>query len=319
MRPLLPDILGAVGETPLVALERLGRGLPGRVAAKIEYANPGASVKDRPALRIIQDAEKAKTLKRGQTVIERTSGNMGTGLAIACAVKEYPLVVVMSTGNSLERVRMLRALGAKVVRIPQVDGKPGQVTSRDLQAVEKATIALQKKLGAFRADQFVNPSVIKSHYQGTGREIWEQTRGRVDLFVSVAGSAGTFMGAATYLKKRKPSIQAIAVEPAKAAILSGKVKNPGRHKLQGVGYAEIPALYDARYCDGYIQVTDREAADTARKLARREGIFCGFTSGANVAAALKLARKARRGALIVTVICDSGLKYLSTDLFPQRE
>lgn len=297
-------------------LGRLAAGLPGRVAAKIEYANPGASVKDRPALRIIEDAEKAGTLRKGQTVIERTSGNMGTGLAIACAVKGYPLVVVMSAGNSQERVRMLKALGARVVRIPQVDGKPGQVTSRDLQAVEKATKALQARLKAFRADQFENPSTVWAHRDGTGQEIWRQTRGKVDAFVSVTGSAGTFMGTMRALKKRKPAVKAFVVEPEKAAILSGKVKTPGRHKLQGVGYAEVPALFDLNFADGYIQVTDREAARAARDLARREGIFCGFTSGANVAAALKLARKAPKGALIVTVICDSGLKYLSTDLFP---
>ncbi len=316
MRPLLPSILGAVGGTPLVELSRLAAGLPGRVAAKIEYANPGASVKDRPALRIIEDAERAGTLKPRQTVIERTSGNMGTGLAISCAVKGYPLVVVMSAGNSMERVRMLRALGAKVRLIPQVDGRPGQVTSRDLQAVEKETKSLQKRLGAFRADQFENPSTVWAHRDGTGREIWRQTRGKVDAFVSVTGSAGTFMGTMRTLKKRKPSVKAYVVEPLRAAILSGKVKTPGRHKLQGVGYAEVPALFDLNFADGYIQVTDREATSTARALARKEGIFCGFTSGANVAAALKLARKAPRGNLIVTVICDSGLKYLSTDLFP---
>src|SRR6185436_14884936 len=174
--------------------------------------------------------------------------------------------------------------------------------SRDLQKVEKVTLALQKKLKAFRADQFVNPSVIKSHVEGTGAEIWAQSRGKVDAFVAVAGSAGTFMGAVTYLKKRKPSLRAYAVEPLRAAILSGRVKTPGRHKLQGVGYAEIPQLWKAESCDGYVQITDAEATTTARQLARREGIFCGFTSGANVAAALKVAKKARRGSLIVTVI-----------------
>jgi len=310
------SVLSAVGETPLVALDRLGEGLPGRVLAKLEYLNPGFSVKDRPALRIIEDARASGALKRGQTVIERTSGNMGTGLAIACAVLGYPLVVVMSVGNSIERVRMLRALGARVVRVPQVDGAPGQVTSRDLQKVERVTIAMQKKLSAFRADQFTNPSVITAHSEGTGAEIWRQSRGTVSCFVGVAGSSGTFTGVVKYLRRRKPSVRAYTVEPRNAAILSGKVKNPGRHKLQGVGYAEVPQLWDRTMVDGFVQVTDKQATDTARALARCEGIFCGYTSGANVAAALMLARHASAGEVIVTVICDSGLKYLSTTLFP---
>ncbi|MCC6573168.1 MAG: cysteine synthase family protein [Planctomycetes bacterium] len=309
------SVLSAVGNTPLVALDRLAKGLPGRVLAKLEYVNPGHSVKDRPALRIIEDARKSGALKPAQTVIERTSGNMGTGLAICCAVLGYPLVVVMSVGNSMERVRMLRALGAKVVRVPQVDGAPGQVTSKDLQKVERETIKLQNKLKAFRADQFTSPSVVKSHYEGTGAEIWDQTGGKIDTYVGVAGSSGTFTGAVKYLKERNRNLRAFTVEPKNAAILSGKVKSPGRHKLQGVGYAEVPQLWDRAMVDGFVQVTDKEATETARNLAKREGIFCGYTSGANVAAALQLARKAKKGEVIVTVICDSGLKYLSTDLF----
>lgn len=315
VKKILTNVLGAVGETPLVMLNRMSAGLPGRVAVKLEFANPGASMKDRPAARIILQAEKTGALGKGQTVIERTSGNMGTGLAIACAVTGHPLVTLMSEGNSMERVRMLRALGAKVVRVPQVDGKPGQVTGRDLQAVEQATLKLQKKLGAFRADQFNNPEVVKAHHFGTGREIWRQTDGAVDCFTSVTGSAGMFMGVVGYLKKRKKSVRAFLVEPLKAAILSGKVKKPGRHKLQGVGYASVPALFDPSICDGYLQITDREATQTARELAAKEGIFAGYTSGANVAAALRLAREAPKGQLIVTIICDSGLKYLSTDLY----
>ncbi len=316
MKKILNSVLEAVGETPLVLLDRMSVGLPGRVAVKLEATNPGASMKDRPSVRIILQAEKSGALKKGQTVIERTSGNMGTGLAIACAVTGHPMVALMSAGNSMERVRMLRALGAKVIRVPQVDGKPGQVTGRDLQAVELETLALQKKLGAFRADQFTNPEVVKAHYHGTGREIWRQSDGAVELFTSVTGSAGMFTGVVSYLKKRKPSVQAFAAEPLKAAILSGKVKKPGRHKLQGVGYANVPALFDPAICDGYLQITDREAAQTARELAAKEGIFGGYTSGANVAAALRLARDARKGQLIVTIVCDSGLKYLSTDLYP---
>lgn len=313
---VLDSVLGAVGNTPLVSLGRFSKGLNGRVFAKLEYLNPGLSVKDRPALRILSDALERGTLKRGQTVVERTSGNMGTGLAIACSILGHPLVVVMSSGNSMERVRMLRALGARVVQVPQVTGQPGQVTGRDLQAVEAVTGRLEKRLRAFRADQFRNPATVLAHLDGTGPEIWRQAGGRLDAFVSVAGSSGTFTGTVRYLKGRNPRLKAYAVEPAKAAILSGKVKVPGRHRLQGVGYASLPDLWDPSLCDGYVQVTDAEAIRTARDLARREGIFCGFTSGANVAAALRLARRMPRGGRIATVICDSGLKYLSTDLFP---
>lgn len=315
-RDVLDSVLEAVGDTPLVRLGRLGKGLPAEVCVKLECLNPGLSVKDRPALRILTDAIRTGTLRPRQTVIERTSGNMGTGLAIACAILGHPLVVVMSSGNSLERVRMLRALGAKVVRVPQVNGRPGQVTGKDLKAVEAVTNRMERRLGAFRADQFRNPSTVLAHFDGTGPEIWKQAGGRVDAFVSVAGSSGTFTGTVRFLKRRNPRLKAFAVEPLKAAILSGRVKTPGLHKLQGVGYASFPDLWDARLCDGYVQVADAETVRTARELALKEGIFCGFTSGANVSAALRVARRMPKGSRVVTVICDSGLKYLSTDLFP---
>ncbi|MDE3216209.1 MAG: pyridoxal-phosphate dependent enzyme, partial [Gemmatimonadota bacterium] len=174
------DILDVVGQTPLVALDRLAAGLPSRVLVKLEASNPGLSVKDRAALQIVVDAEKRGLIRPGDTVIERTSGNMGTGLAIACALKGYKLVVVMSAGNTLERQKAIRALGAKVVLVPQVNGRPGQVTGDDLKKVEVVTNALTAKLRAFRADQFKNPSSVKAHFTGTGPEIWKQTGGKVD-------------------------------------------------------------------------------------------------------------------------------------------
>ncbi|HLG51212.1 MAG TPA: cysteine synthase family protein [Chloroflexota bacterium] len=314
---IFPSILDTIGRTPLVALDRLTRGLPGRIVLKLEYFNPGFSIKDRIALRIIEEAERSGRLKPGGTVIELTSGNTGTGLAVVCAVKGYHLIAVMSEGNSVERRRMLRALGAEVELVPQAPGgQPGQVSKEDLELVERRTRELQEQLGAFRADQFNNPSNVEAHELTTGPEIWEQTGGQVQVFVALVGTAGTFMGVARALKKRRPEIRTYAVEPATAAVLAGKPVTDTRHKLQGGGYAMIPPLWDPRYCDGYIAVSDDEAIAVARRLAREEGIFAGFSTGANVAAALRLAREAEPGTLIATTANDTGLKYLSTDLFP---
>ncbi len=309
------SVLDVVGQTPLIALDRLTAGLRSRVFGKLESANPGLSVKDRPALQIIEDAERKGIIAPGDTVIERTSGNMGTGLAIACALKGYELVVVMSAGNSLERQRAIRALGARVVLVPQVNGRPGQVTGDDLKAVERVTNELTRKLKAFRADQFKNASSVKAHYTGTGPEIWKQTGGKVDVYVGVVGSSGSFTGIVRYLKRKNPKLRAVVVEPVAASILSGKRKKPGRHKLQGVGYMEVPQLYDPALVDEFISIGDAEAMRTARRLARTEGILAGFTTGANVAAALKVARRSKRALDIVTILTDSGLKYFSTDLF----
>lgn len=310
------SVLDVVGQTPLVSLNRLKGDCPSRVLAKLESANPGLSVKDRPALQILNDAEKNGWIRPPDTIIERTSGNMGTGLALTCLLRGYKLVVVMSAGNSVERRKMLRALGAKVVVVPQVTGKPGQVTGDDLKQVEKVTVALTGKLGAFRADQFKNPSSVRAHEFGTGPEIWKQCGGRVDAFASVVGSAGSFVGIARYLKKKNPAIRCYGVEPTRAAILSGKRKKPGLHRLQGVGYMEIPPLWQSELADGFVSISDGEATKTARMLGRKEGILAGFTSGANVAAALRIARESASPITVVTVICDSGLKYLSTDLYP---
>ncbi len=309
------NVLDVVGQTPLIALDRLAAGLPSRILGKLESANPGLSVKDRPALQIIVDAERKGIIKPGDTVIERTSGNMGTGLAIACALKGYKLVVVMSAGNSLERQRAIRALGARVVLVPQVNGRPGQVTGDDLKRVEVVTNELTAKLKGFRADQFKNPSSVKAHYTGTGPEIWKQTKGKVDVYVGVVGSSGSFTGIVRYLKERNPKLRAVVVEPTAASILSGRRKHPGRHKLQGVGYMEVPQLYDPKLVDEFISIGDAEAVRTARRLARTEAILAGFTSGANVAAALRIARRSKRPLNIVTIITDSGLKYFSTDLY----
>jgi cysteine synthase A len=316
MKPeILDSIIQTIGQTPLVALDRLCKGLNGRVLAKIEFYNPGLSIKDRIALKIIEDAENRGMLKPGSTVVELTSGNTGIGLSIVCAIKGYKMIALMSEGNSIERRRMLEAYGAKVVLVPQVGTKrPGQVSKEDLEAVDKKATELTKSLKAFRPDQFNNPSNMAAH-ELTGEEIWRQSGGKVDIFVTAVGTAGTLMGVSQALKKHNPNIKAYAVEPASAPFLAGKKIRSTSHKIQGAGYAMLPPLWKPELCDGFLTVTDSEAIRMARALGKREGICAGFSSGANVAAALKLAEKVPPKTVIVTTINDTGLKYLSTDLF----
>lgn len=314
---LLPSAVDAIGATPLVELARLAAGQPGRILAKLEYLNPGASKKDRIARQIIEDAEANGALQPGQTVVELTSGNTGTGLAIVCAVKGYPFVAVMSKGNSTERARMMAALGAEVVLVDQLPGSvPGHVSGGDLELVERETQRIVEERGAFRADQFRLRANWRAHYLHTGREILEQSGGTLDGFCDFVGTGGSFAGCAARFKAFNPAIQCFVVEPSGAAVLAGKpLVNPS-HRIQGGGYAmaDLPLL-DRRLVDGFLQVTDEEAVQTARDLARREGIFAGFSSGANVAAALRLLHGPLAGKTIAVLICDSGLKYLSTDLW----
>jgi len=318
MQGLVASVLDTIGGTPLVALDRLAAGLPGRVALKLELVNPSASIKDRAARRCIEEAEADGCLRPGGTVVELTSGNMGAGLAIVCAVRGYRFVAVMSVGNSRERVQMLRALGAAVDLVPQAPGGvPGQVSGADLVLVEARTAALAAALGAFRPDQFANPANARAHALTTGPEIWAQSGGAVTHFCAIVGTGGTFTGVARALKGHDPAIRCLAVEPAGAQPLAGLPIADPRHKLQGAGYAAVPPRWDAALCDGTLAIGDDEATATARLLATREGIFAGFSTGANVAAALRLARAAAPGSLVATIACDSGLKYLSTDLVPE--
>jgi cysteine synthase A len=312
----MPTILDTIGHTPLVALEHLPPAGGARVLVKLETTNPGGSVKDRIALQMVQDAEADGRLRPGGTVVELTSGNTGIGLAIVCAVRGYRFIAVMSEGNTLERRRMLSALGAEIALVPQV-GEPrrGQVSREDLEAVERRAAQLTGELGAFRPDQFANESNLRAHELGTGPEIWEQSGGRVDVWLAAVGTGGTFVGVARALKARNPSLRAYAVEPEGAPILAGKPVTNTSHKLQGAGYAIVPPLWDPSVCDGAVAVSDEDAIETARLLATREGILAGFSSGANVAAALRLARDLPPDAVVVTVIADTGLKYLSTDLY----
>jgi len=313
----LTSVIEAIGDTPLVELTRLTHSVDGRILAKLEYLNPGLSKKDRIARQMIEDAEAQGALMPGQPVIELTSGNTGTGLAIVCSVKGYPFVAVMSRGNSTERARMMAALGAEVVLVDQLPtSRPGQVSGGDLELVEQETQRLTKERAAFRADQFRLQGSFRAHYLHTGPEIMAQTGGHFDAFCDFAGTGGSFAGCAAAFKERNPAIQCFLVEPAGAAILAGQeITNPN-HRIQGGGYsmAELP-LVRAEHIDGYLQVRDEEAMQTARALARTEGIFAGFSSGANVAAALQLLRGASRGKTVVVLLNDSGLKYLSTDLW----
>ena len=313
------SVLDAIGQTPLVALDRLSGDLPGQVLAKLEFYSPGGSIKDRAALRVIEQAERDGRLKPGGTVIELTSGNMGTGLAIICAIKGYRMIAVMSEGNSMERRRMLTAYGAEVELVPQIGKpRPGQVSKEDLAMVEQRTRELVNQLGAFWPNQFENPDNAAAHEASTGAEVWEQTDGTVTHFVAVAGTGGTFVGVARALKQRNPAIRCYAGEPATAPYLAGQPVTNTSHQIQGAGYAHDLALWQESLVDGYVTATDDETIETARLLATREGIFGGFSGGANVACALRLARESPAGSVIVTVIPDSGLKYLSTGLYPRH-
>jgi cysteine synthase A len=312
------SILDVIGNTPLVELSRLTKNINGRILAKLEYLNPGFSKKDRIALQMIEDAEKSGALKSGQTVVELTSGNTGTGLAIVCGMKGYPFIAVMSKGNSIERARMMLALGAEVVLVEQTSGsQKGQVSGEDLALVEKETQRIIKEKNAFRADQFSLQSNFDAHYLHTGPEIIVQSGGKVDIFCDFAGTGGSLGGISRALKEHNAKMECYLVEPESCAIYAGRKTTNSSHRIQGGGYS-IPNLefVDRKNIDGFVQVSDEEAICMARRLAREEGIFGGFSSGANAAAALKLLdRSENKGKTIVILCCDSGLKYLSTDLW----
>ncbi|HEX5262747.1 MAG TPA: cysteine synthase family protein [Phenylobacterium sp.] len=314
---LLSSVAEAIGDTPLVELSRLTRGVEGRILAKLDYLNPGFSKKDRIARQIIEEAHQSGELTPGQTVVELTSGNTGTGAAIVCAVTGHPFVAVMSEGNSPERARMMRALGAEVVLVAQAAGSvPGQVSGDDLARVEARTQELTAKLGAYRVDQFVREGNSRAHELHTGPEIWEASGGAITAFCDFVGSGGTYAGLHRAFKARSATVRGYVVEPAGAAVLAGQaVRAPG-HRIQGGGYSmpDLTLLGDV-VPDGYLTVTDEQAMIAARRLASDEGIFGGFSAGANVAAALALLAGPERGGTIAVLICDSGLKYLSTDLW----
>lgn len=319
MKPLLPSALEAMRDSHLVSLDRLaGRlGLDGRIFAKLDYLLPGLSKKDRAARRVLEDARSSGELEPGQAVVELTSGNMGTGLAIACAILGHPFIAVMSEGNSRERAKMMRALGAEVELVPQSPGSaPGKVTGADLDLVDQRARQITGERRAFRADQFERRGNPDSHEDGTAREIWEQSKGTVTAFCDFVGSGGTLAGCARFLMPK--GVRCYAVEPEGSEVLAGKAAERPDHPIQGGGYSKADLAHlDGVSLSGCVAVSGEEAAGMARLLARTEGIFGGYSSGANLCAAAKLLRGAERGGNVAAVICDSGLKYLSTGLWDE--
>ncbi len=289
----------------------------GRVLAKLEYLNPGGSKKDRIALRMIEDAEASGDLRPGQTVVELTSGNTGTGLAIVCAVKGYPFVAVMSAGNSIERAKMMRAVGAEVILVEQQQGAlDGHVSGDDLALVEEIASSVAASRSAFRADQFHLAGNPNAHRDGTAAELWEQSGGAIEVFCEFVGTGGTFAGVARFLKAVNPSIACYVVEPDGAAVLAGEPLIEPAHRIQGGGYSMVTLpLIDPTLVDGYLAVSDLDAIDGARRLARQEGIFAGFSGGACLVAAEQVLRDRHAGQTVAIVLADSGMKYLSTDLW----
>lgn len=312
------SILGAIGNTPVIELSRVTNGLDGRIVAKLDYLNPGLSRKDRIAREMIMTALSDGELTPGQTVVELTSGNTGTGLAIVCAVLGHPFVAVMSEGNSPERARMMQSLGAEVVLVAQTESsQPGHVTGDDLGLVEERARQLTLERDAFRADQFSRQSNRRAHETHTGPELWDQTDGDIDAFCDFVGTGGTYAGVTLALKARRPGVKCYIVEPERSRVLAGEGMVSPHHRIQGGGYSmEDLEMLRGVPVDGYLPVSDDDAIATSRELARLEGVFAGFSSGAVVAAAMGLLRTDHEGQTVGVVLADSGLKYLSTDLWP---
>ena len=302
--------LDLIGNTPLLTLDRLYNG-PGKLMAKAEFMQPGGSVKDRAAKKILDRAYEIGHIRKGTPVVEMTSGNMGAGLAVVCAVRGNPFIAVMSSGNSPERVKMLRGLGAEVVLVPQVSGSPGQVTGEDIAAAAEKAKHIASELGAYYVDQFNNLGSILAHEESTGPEIWGDTNGAVSVFVAAVGSGGTFIGTSKYLKSKNSKVQCFVVEPMGSEILAGKSISKPKHLLQGMGYGSAPPHWNPKLADGFIAVSDEEASTYRKLLAEKEGLYVGFSAAANVAASVKLLESNEFGksATLVTVLCDTGLKY----------
>lgn len=301
------NINALIGNTPLVQLNQLTQGLPARVAVKLEFFNPAGSVKDRIAIAMVEDAEKAGKIKAGSTIVEATSGNTGIGLAMVCAAKGYKLVIIMPESMSKERRMLLRAYGAELILTPAAEGMNG--------AIAKAEELVKNHPDThFMPRQFDNPANPEIHRQTTAEEIWRDTDGKVDIFLAGVGTGGTLTGVGEVLKARNPNVQIYAVEPANSPVLSGGEK--GAHVIQGLGAGFVPNILNTEVYGNVITVTNEDALATARALAEKEGILAGISSGAAAWAALELAKKPENaGKLIVTVLPDFGERYLSTALY----
>lgn len=302
------DITHVIGKTPLIRLNRMDRDLPGTVVLKLESFNPCSSVKDRIGLSMIDAAEKQGLLKEGATIVEPTSGNTGIALAFICAARGHNLILTMPESMSIERRKLLKTFGAELVLTPGPDGMKG--------AIAKATEMVESGQADFMLQQFANPANPDAHRRTTAEELWADTEGQIDVFVAGVGTGGTITGVADALKPRRPQLKAVAVEPVDSPVLSGG--DPGPHKIQGIGGGFIPEVLDTELIDEVITVSDDDAGATSRRLAKEEGILAGISAGANVWAALEIAaRPESEGKLIVTVICDTGERYLSTWLFDE--
>jgi cysteine synthase len=308
------DITQTIGNTPLIRLRRVTSGCHGEVVAKLENFNPLWSVKDRIGVAMINAAEEQGKIKKDTVIIEPTSGNTGIALAFTCAARGYRLIVTMPESMSLERRRLLKAFGAEIVLTPAAEGMPG--------AVRKAEELVKNTPGSFMPQQFKNAANPEVHRRTTAEEIWRDTGGKIDILVSGVGTGGTITGCGEVLKSRKPSVQIVAVEPVNSPVISQlrqkEPLRPGPHKIQGIGAGFIPDVLNTAIIDDVITVRDEDAFETARRLAREEGMLCGISCGAAAFAAIQIAtKKENAGKLVVVVLPDLGERYLSTPLFPE--
>ncbi|HEX3012234.1 MAG TPA: cysteine synthase A [Syntrophomonadaceae bacterium] len=303
---IYPNVLEAIGNTAMIKLNRLSSKVNAQICVKLEYANPSGSLKDRVVYRIVEEAEQHGDLKPGMILLEGTTGNTGIATCMVGAAKGYHVIIVMPEGMTEERKKIIRAYGAELILTP------GAETDVDLvlQEVEKVKQQYGDKI--FEIGQFYRQENLMAHYSGTAPEIWEQTAGQLDVFIMCQGTGGTVTGTAKYLKEQNPNIKVYISEPKESPILAcGKI---GPHRIQGIADGLIPEILDLQYIDGIVLVSSDEAVITAQEMAKKEGIFCGVSSGCNVAAALKVAQKHPDKKLIVTMVNDNGLRYLSTEL-----
>ena len=304
------NILELIGKTPLVELQKLNYNGKARVFVKLESKNPGGSIKDRPAIKLLTDAENSNKINQNTTIIEPTSGNTGVGLALACAVKGYKLILTMPENMSLERRTLLKAYGAELILTPKEKGMQG--------AVDKANELANSIQNSYIPQQFSNPSNTKAHEISTAEEIIQDTDGQVSIFITSIGTSGTLCGCAKTLKQHNPKIKIFGIEPETSPLLTKGFSST--HKIQGIGANFIPPIYSPEYIDEILTINEDIAIQTARELATKEGILCGISSGANVAKALELAQlEENAGKIIVTIICDTGERYLSSELYQNEQ